>query len=51
MCTLSIILVLLVLCVSLLIVKTDNTFVTKVDTNIMLFEAAPILYIPFSYSC
>jgi len=48
--TVSIILVLLVWCVSFLTVKTVDRFVAKVDTNIVLLEAAPILYIPFSYS-
>jgi len=49
--TVFIILVLLVLCVSFLTVKTVDRFVTKVDMNIMLLEAAPILYVMFSYSC
>jgi len=50
MCTVSIILVLLVWCVSFLTVRTVDRFVTKVDTNVMLLEAAQILYVPFSYS-
>ena len=51
MSVVSIILVLVVLCVSLLTVNTVDRFVTKLDTNIMLLEATPIFYVLFSYSC